>query len=272
MIILLFFVTHWYLSLFFQSFFQHRYASHGAFKMSKGWEKVFYVCAFLTQGSSYMSPRGYGIMHRLHHAYTDTDLDPHSPSYSTNIFKMMWRTTKILSAIIKGSYPVEERFKKNVVDWRAFDRFANSDITRLCWMALYTLFYVKYATSPWLYLLLPVQWAMGAFHGAVINWFAHKFGYHNYDLKNTSTNLFSVDILMLGEAYHNNHHKHPSSTNFGIKWHEVDPVYYAIRLFNRLGIIQVPNKKAIDESQMLSTTPITVKEETVHHAQPQETK
>lgn len=225
--------------------------------MSKGWEKVFYICAFVTQGSSYMSPRGYGIMHRLHHAYTDTDKDPHSPSYSTNIFKMMWRTTRILTGIIKGTYPVEERFKKNVVDWPVFDRFANSDITRLCWMAIYTLVYVKYATSPWLYLLLPVQWAMGAFHGAVINWFAHKFGYHNYEMKNTSTNLFSVDVLMLGEAYHNNHHKHPSSINFGIKWHEVDPIYYAIKLFNKLGIIQVPKNRPVEDVQhIMSNKPL----------------
>jgi stearoyl-CoA desaturase (delta-9 desaturase) len=245
MIILIFFILHWYLSLFFQTFFQHRYASHGAFKMSKAWEKVFYILSFATQGSSYMSPRAYGIMHRLHHAYTDTDLDPHSPSFSSNISSMMWRTSKIHTAIFKGKYPVEERFKKNAVDWPAFDRIANSDITRLGWMILYTLFYVKFATSSWLYILLPIQWAMGGFHGAIINWFAHKFGYHNYKLKNTSTNLFSVDILMLGESYHNNHHKRPSAINFGIKWHEVDPVYYAIRLFNWLGIIQVSPAKTV---------------------------
>jgi fatty-acid desaturase len=44
---------------------------------------------------------------------------------------------------------------------------------------------------------------------------------------------------MLGEAYHNNHHKFPSSINFGVKRNEIDPIYFTILLFNRLGIIQV---------------------------------
>ncbi|HEY9177213.1 MAG TPA: fatty acid desaturase, partial [Flavipsychrobacter sp.] len=89
-------------------------------------------------------------------------------------------------------------------------------------------------------LLLPVIIAMGAFHGAIINWFAHKFGYKNFILKNTSENLFFIDVLMLGESYHNNHHKYPSSVNFGVRWHEIDPIYPIILLLNKLGVIKLP--------------------------------
>jgi len=94
---------------------------------------------------------------------------------------------------------------------------------------------------------------MGAFHGAIINWFAHKYGYKNYILKNTSENLFSIDVLMLGESYHNNHHKYPSAINFGKRWHEVDPIYPVIRLFARLGIIKIakPALAVPDEGIML---------------------
>ena len=42
-VILLIFAAHWYLSLFFQTFFLHRYASHRAFTMNKTTEKVFFV-------------------------------------------------------------------------------------------------------------------------------------------------------------------------------------------------------------------------------------
>jgi stearoyl-CoA desaturase (delta-9 desaturase) len=42
---------------------------------------------------------------------------------------------------------------------------------------------------------------------------------------------------MLGESYHNNHHKSPSAINFGKRWHEVDPVYPVIRLLASLRII-----------------------------------
>ena len=73
MAILIFFLAHWYLSLFSQTFFLHRYAAHQMFTMSKGWEKCFYVFTYITQGSSFLSPKAYGIMHRLHHAYADTE-------------------------------------------------------------------------------------------------------------------------------------------------------------------------------------------------------
>src|ERR1700755_2365604 len=90
MILLMLIVLHWYGSLFFQSVFHHRYAAHGMFTMSKGWERVFFIGCFLTQGSSYISAYAYGIMHRLHHAHTDTEEDPHSPHNSQNLFTMMW--------------------------------------------------------------------------------------------------------------------------------------------------------------------------------------
>jgi stearoyl-CoA desaturase (delta-9 desaturase) len=238
--ILIFFIAIWYLSLFAQTFFQHRYSAHGAFKMSKSWERFFYLFAYITQGSSYMSPRAYAIMHRLHHAYTDTEKDPHSPSFSKNIWTMMLRTRNIYTDIFKGRMVVEEKFTKNLPDWPALDRWANSTASRLLWAGLYLTFFIIFATSLWWYLLLPIVLSMGAFHGAIINWFAHKYGYKNYILKNTSENLLSVDILMLGESYHNNHHKFPSALNFGKKWHEIDPIYPVIRLLGWLKVIQLP--------------------------------
>ncbi|HTN46325.1 MAG TPA: acyl-CoA desaturase [Flavipsychrobacter sp.] len=239
MFIFLFFIAIWYLSLFSQTFFQHRYAAHGAFKMSRGWERVFFIIAYITQGSSYMSPRAYAIMHRYHHAYTDTEKDPHSPSYSSNVFSMMWRTRTFYQNIIKGRMDVEPRFSKNLPEWAALDRFANSLVSRVLWVVVYILIFAFYSTSVWLWLLLPVVITMGAFHGAIVNWFAHKYGYVNFSLKNTSMNLFFIDFLMLGESYHNNHHKHPSSINFGRKWHEIDPMYPVIRLLAWLRIIQL---------------------------------
>lgn len=239
MIIILFFIALWYTSLFSQTFFQHRYAAHGAFSMSKGWERFFFIIAYITQGSSYMSPKAYAIMHRLHHAYTDTEKDPHSPSFSKNIFHMMWRTRNIYRDILKGKMEVEPKFLKNVPEWDAFDTWANSGLSRLLWVGVYVTVFVLFASSAWLYLFLPVAITMGAFHGAVINWFAHKYGYKNYILKNTSENLFSIDILMLGESYHNNHHKFPSAINFGKRWHEIDPIYPVIRLFAWMRIINL---------------------------------
>jgi stearoyl-CoA desaturase (delta-9 desaturase) len=193
-----------------------------------------------------MSPKAYAIMHRMHHAYTDTEMDPHSPSYSKNVFDMMWRTRNFYRDIMNGTMVVEDRFTKNLPGWDAFDKWGDSSFSRIMWAGIYIAIFVVFATSPWQYLLLLPILAMGAVHGAIINWYAHKYGYTNYKLKNTSHNLISVDVLMLGESYHNNHHKFPSSINFGRKWHEIDPIYPVIRLLGWMKIIKLPN---------LSTTP-----------------
>jgi stearoyl-CoA desaturase (Delta-9 desaturase) len=238
-IILLFFVCHWYLSLFMQTFLQHRYAAHAAFSMNKSWERFFYLTAYITQGSSYLSPRVYGIMHRMHHAYTDTELDPHSPKYDSNLFTMMWRARQVSSGIYNGSTAVESRFLKNLPDWPMLDKIGHSIWSRLAWIGIYIALYVQFAPSAWWFLLLPVHILMVPVHGMIINWFAHKYGTVNFKMKNTSTNLFPVDLLMMGEGYHNNHHKNPSSTNFGFRWYELDPTYGIIWLLNRAKIIRV---------------------------------
>jgi len=249
MVILIFFFGVWYASLFFQTFFHHRYASHAAFKMSQGWEKVFYVGSFIFQGSSYLSPRAYAVMHRMHHAYTDTDKDPHSPSYSKNLMDMMWKTYVIYAGISNRTTEVDAKFTKNVPDWAKFDKFAGSIWPRLFWVACYVTFFAFFATSWWQWLLLPILIVMAPVHGAIINWYAHKFGYENHDMPNTSKNLLPIDILMLGESYHNNHHKFPSAINFGRKWHEIDPIYPFILLFGKLHIIQLPAKGAVVENR-----------------------
>ncbi|WP_118951603.1 acyl-CoA desaturase [Taibaiella helva] len=238
MLIILFFVGVWYLSLFSQTFFQHRYAAHQAFTMSKRWERFFFVFAYITQGSSYMSASAYAIMHRMHHAYTDREKDPHSPNFSSNIFSMMWRTKNIYARILNGKIDIEDRFTRNLPQWPKFDRWANSKASKVLWGLGYSLFFAFFASSPWLYIFLPVLIFMGPFHGAIINWFAHKYGYINFKLKNTSHNLLFVDVFMLGESYHNNHHKHPTAVNFGSRWHELDPVYPVLLFMKWLKIIK----------------------------------
>lgn len=111
MIILIFFIAHWYLSLFSQTFLMHRYAAHGAFQMSKFWERFFYVVAYITMGSSYLSPKAYAIMHRLHHAYTDQPEDPHSPIYYPSILAMM-KQPKYIEILARKEWQLRSALKK----------------------------------------------------------------------------------------------------------------------------------------------------------------
>ena len=244
MVIIAFFIFHWYFSLFFQTFFHHRYAAHRMFEMSPFWEKFFFISSFIGQGSSYLSPYAYGVMHRMHHAYADTALDPHSPTYDKNLMAMMLRTANVYDDILYERIAVEEKFTNKVPKWKWFDTMGNHWATRIFWGILYILFYIKFATQPWMYLLLPAHFVMGPLHGAVINWFAHKYGYTNFEVNNTSKNLLPVDVLMLGESYHNNHHKRGTNPNFGFRWFEVDPVYLIIRVFHKVGIIRIKAAEA----------------------------
>ncbi|MXV37997.1 acyl-CoA desaturase [Flavobacteriaceae bacterium Ap0902] len=246
LVIISFFIAHWYLSLFTQTFFHHRYAAHGTFTMSRFWEKFFHVVSFVFQGSSYLSPYAYGVMHRLHHAYADTEKDPHSPKYDKNIFTMMWRTRGIYKAIDEGTAAIDPKFTKGVPKWRAFDRFAENGLVRSLWVVLYIVLYYFYADQWWLYVLIPIHAVMGPFHGVIINWFAHKYGYRNFEVKDTSMNLMPVDVLMLGEGLHNNHHKYGGRAKFSVKWFEFDPVYPIIWFFDKIGIIKIKKKDPLD--------------------------
>lgn len=240
MAILILIVLHWYTSLFFQSFFHHRYAAHGLFTMSRLWEKIFFVCCYVTQGSSYISAEAYGKMHRLHHAHVDTEHDPHSPHFSLNAFTLLWKTRNSYNDIFQGYDEVDLKYCKDLPKWVWFDKYAHNWVSRVLWGAIYVGLYIWLATAWWQYLFLPITFAMGALQGVAVNWWAHKFGYENFSSgKDTSKNILPVDLIFWGEAYHNNHHKYPGRPNNAIKWFEFDPGYQVMRFMNFVKIIRL---------------------------------
>lgn len=252
------FMIIWFGGLFFQSAYYHRYAAHQIYTMSPRMEKIAYILAFLFQGSSYLSAYAYGILHRIHHAYTDTEKDPHTPLIDAGPIAMMRRTARIYSKIfIKQEYagePIEDKFKKNLPEWHTFDRMAHSWTARLLWVAIYVAIYLYCALQvdhvqgfQWIVwvVCLSVSFFMGPFHGLIINWYGHIIGYRNHDTKDWSKNigisLFTIpmNFLMMGEDAHNNHHAKPSGSNFAHKWWEYDIVYTCLLFLNKINIIKL---------------------------------
>lgn len=244
MIIILFLVLHWYLSLFGQTFFLHRYGAHKMFTMTPFWEKFFYIFAWVTQGSSYLNPRAYAILHRMHHAYSDTEKDPHTPHFFKEVFTMMMHTKKIYNDVLNKRVVIDEKFDRNFPEYPAIDKIADSWFTRIAFGVGYTAFYVAFATHWWMFLFLPIHYLMGPIHGAIVNWAGHKYGYRNFNEGDKSKNTFILDFLMMGELFQNNHHHAGSKPNFAAKWFEFDPTYPIILLLDKLNVIKLVRVKA----------------------------
>jgi stearoyl-CoA desaturase (delta-9 desaturase) len=238
MTILAFFIAHWFLSLFSQTFFHHRYGAHRMFGLSHFAERAFYLVAFVTQGTSFLVPRAYAVLHRMHHAFSDTERDPHSPHYATNPLRMMWQTKLQYGGLVQRTIVPAPGLAAGVPEWEALDRFGDSMYTRFGWGLLYFWFYWEFATSPWLFLLLPVHFLMGVIHGAIVNWCGHRYGYRNFAIDDKSRNTLPIDFLMMGELYQNNHHSHPTRQKFAVRWFEFDPTYPVIWLFKQLRVIR----------------------------------
>lgn len=284
--VLICWTLHWYFALFAQSFFHHRYMTHQSFTMTKNWETFFYYFAFFCQGSSYLSVRTYVIMHRLHHAHSDDDQDPHSPKYFKNLLELLWNMKKRYAFLLRydPDLPEEEiqslahrmlnakslawfkslkrvspNYLRKLPEQTNFDVFADAWYSRIAWGLAYAIPYVYIGfyisnnnLSDWYWLLCalyPLHFIMGPIHGVIVNWFGHKRGYRNFDNGDDSTNcVLFWDIFLLGELYQNNHHHEAARANFAVKEWEFDPLYPLILLFNRLRIIKLKQKQLPTQS------------------------
>lgn len=242
--ILIFICVHWFFSLFFHTFFLHRYASHQMYTTSKFWERVFYMSTWFFQGSSYLIPRAYGVMHRMHHEFSDTEKDPHSPHFFKDVWHMMVQTRLIYNGFVTRENLPDSKFTKEPLpEWEAMDRFGDHMITRIVFALSYIAFYVAFAPSWIWFLLLPIHFLIGPVQGAIVNWCGHKYGYSNFNNGDHSRNTSPWGILLLGELFQNNHHKFKDSPNFAKKWFELDPTYPVMKVMNWIGIIKLKKGK-----------------------------
>lgn len=221
-----FIILHWYLSLFCQSFYLHRYISHRQFGLSTFWDRFFLILTIISQGPSFLRPEHYKVLHMRHHAHSDSDKDPHSPVVSKNIVKMMARTYREYMSIDYA----RERFPKIVA-------IGDSLIMRLFFVVFYTFLYLIFTDSLWFLIFVPIHSLMGPIHGAIVNWCGHKYGYTNHELPDNSKNTLLVDFLMMGELYQNNHHADSSKINFADGKFEYDFTYIALSFLKKIRVV-----------------------------------
>jgi len=62
-------------------------------------------------------------------------------------------------------------------------------------------------------------------------------GKRRFETGDDSRNSLLLALATMGEGWHNNHHHYMHSTRQGFYWWEIDLTYYALKFFERLGLI-----------------------------------
>jgi len=192
----------------------HRYWTHKSFEFKYPFVKWLFTWFALQAGRG--SILGWVHIHREHHAYSDTNKDPHAPNI--NGWRVFFPHVLNYGVEIK-KYLVRDLF--NSVHLR-INRYYKLIV--LSWIVLLLII------DPWLFYFF---WAVPlALTHLVLNsftYFGHSVGYTNHNHRDNSKNFWVFGILLWGEGWHNNHHTNPSRWSLTDNWWEIDVTSYLIR-------------------------------------------
>lgn len=202
--------------------------------------------------------------HRRHHQISDRPGDPHSPHYLKDGRKLgsiegFWHAQ--VSWMLGSDFP-------NVLlakDWLKDKVIMKVNRIYLLWVVLGFAIpgIIECAiTQTWLGLIEGVFW--GGFvrvflvHNAMssINSIAHLFGRRDFETSEQSRNNLWLALPTCGEAWHNNHHAFSGSAVFGLKWWQIDPGAWAIRLLEKVGLVWDVKKPTVDVIAAKKALPI----------------
>ena len=216
----------------------HRYFSHRSYKTSRVFQ---FVLALLGTAAAQKGPLWWAAHHRDHHAHSDTEHDVHSPGVHGWWWSHMgWLMSEKFS---KASF----RRIHDLTKYRELlllDKF-HYLVPVLLAALLFVFGEVLAAYAPSLETNGLQLLAWGFFVSTVllyhatfaINSLAHILGSRRFETDDNSKNSFILAVLTLGEGWHNNHHRYPSSEKHGFVWWEFDPTHYALKFFSWFGLV-----------------------------------
>jgi stearoyl-CoA desaturase (delta-9 desaturase) len=203
----------------------HRYFSHHAYKTSR---TLQFFLALLGTSATQKGPLWWAAAHRLHHKYSDTEKDIHSPKQRGFWYSHMgWWLGR----------DHEETQWKHIGDFARFPELVFLDR----WHVLGVFGCMGLAIALrgfdgflWGYVVSTAFLMHATF---TINSLAHVFGSRRYDTADTSRNNFWLALITLGEGWHNNHHHYMRSANQGFFWWEIDVTYYVLKALEQIGLV-----------------------------------
>jgi len=207
----------------------HRLLTHRGYKAPRWLERFLAACGTLAFQSG---PIAWVTTHRIHHAFTETDRDPHSPRNGTYWAHMGW--------IFRGTAQLQPQ--------SAIQKYSPDLLRDPAMVAMEKYYYVTNVIAG-IALFAIGGWTMvlwGIFFRVVIGWHAtwlvnsatHLWGSRRFETRDDSRNNGLIAAVTFGEGWHNNHHAYPRSARHGLTWREFDVNWVQIRALEKLGLIQ----------------------------------
>lgn len=213
----------------------HRMLTHGSFATPR-WLKRAIAAIGCLAGEG--PPMMWVANHRLHHARSDQEGDPHSPKEGSWWSHAFWLAYKV------GGKDQNEYFRKWAPDLYQdrFIRMLDYAFIPINLIASALFMVAGYALGGWPLAISWLVWGVGmrmifVLHSTwLVNSASHMWGYRNYETRDDSRNNWWVALVTYGEGWHNNHHAHPRMAKHGHKWWEIDITFMTIRLMQSLGL------------------------------------
>jgi stearoyl-CoA desaturase (delta-9 desaturase) len=217
----------------------HRYFSHRTYKTSRFFQ---FLLALLGACAFQKDPMWWAAHHRHHHRYADTILDSHPPSTRGFFWAHMGWVMCKKNAELKPD--------ELVPDLAAYPelRFLNRQQKVPALLMLGILASIGYYFQTY-------HPQLGATMGQIIVWgffvstivlhhctfcvnsITHMFGSRRFQTHDTSRNNWLIAFLTMGEGWHNNHHRCPSSERQGFYWWEIDMTHWILVVLSWFGIV-----------------------------------
>jgi stearoyl-CoA desaturase (Delta-9 desaturase) len=214
----------------------HRDQAHRAINLHPALRHFFRFWIWCTSG---MLTREWVAVHRKHHAYCETQDDPHSPQIY-GLKKVLLEGAELYRAE-KDRPETLEKFGRGAPD----DWLEKNIYLRYPWGGILMTFVVDLVLFgiPGITIFAIQMISMPLFAAGVINGLGHHSGYRNFECDDAATNLLPWGVLVGGEELHNNHHAFPTSAKFSVRSWEFDIGWLYICVFRALRLAKV-NKVA----------------------------
>ena len=224
----------------------HRLLTHRGFKVPRYLEYFFAICGSLAlQGG----PIFWVGLHRIHHARSDKEGDPHSPREGFFWAHMGWIIfgTGLHSDSTQLGRYAPDLAKDKFYVWLSNYHYIPQIILGVILFAVGGFPMVLWGTFLRVTVGLHITW--------LVNSATHVWGTQRFKSGDDSRNNWWVALLSFGEGWHNNHHAHAASARHGLAWYEVDLNWYAISALKLFGIAK--DVRAVD----IHTAPRRIEED-----------